>query len=367
MTIAEIITPIEKFAPLAYQESYDNCGLLTGNLNWECSGVLCTLDATETVVLEAKEKGCNLIVAHHPIIFSGLKKITGKNYVEKTIITAIKNDIAIYAIHTNLDNVFTGVNNKIADKIGLINRKILVPKQNMLSKLFVFVPENAAEKVKEAIFNAGAGHISNYSECSFAASGIGTFKGNEYSSPTIGEPMVRSTIPEIKIEVILPTFLQHYVVAKMIEAHPYEEVAYDIVNLNNTYQNVGSGIIGDLELGVEEINFLNFLKKQFGLKVIKHTKLLDKPIKKVALCGGSGSFLIKNVIAAKADIYITADIKYHEFFDADNKILIADIGHWESEQFTPDLLMEILKANFPTFAILKSEVDTNPIAYFFGE
>jgi dinuclear metal center YbgI/SA1388 family protein len=364
MTIAEIITPLEKFAPLAYQESYDNCGLLTGNANWVCSGVLCTLDVTEAVVFEAKEKGCNLIVAHHPIIFGGLKKITGKNHVEKTVIAAIKNDIAIYAIHTNLDNVIAGVNNKIADKLGLINRKILAPKQNLLSKLFVFVPENDAEKVKEAIFYAGGGHIANYSECSFSSQGIGTFKGDEGTNPTIGKPMIRSTIPEVKIEVILPNYLQHYVVAKMIEAHPYEEVAYDIVPLANNYQTVGSGLIGELELGIDEMEFLKLLKKQFGLQVIKHTKLLGKTIKKIALCGGSGSFLTKNAIAAKAEIYITADIKYHEFFDAENKIVVADIGHWESEQFTVELLMEILQSNSPTFAVLKSGVNTNPVEYF---
>ena len=366
MTIAEIITPLEKLAPLAYQESYDNCGLLTGNSNWECSGVLCTLDVTEAVVLEAKEKGCNLIVAHHPIIFSGLKKITGKNYVEQTVIAAIKNDIAIYAIHTNLDNVIAGVNNKIADKIGLINRQILAPKQNLSSKLFVFVPENDAEKVKEAIFSAGGGHIANYSECSFSSRGTGTFKGNENSNPTIGNPLVRSTISEIKVEVILPNYLLNYVVAKMIEAHPYEEVAYDIISLNNQYQQVGSGITGELESGIEELEFLTLLKKQFKLKVIKHTKLLNKPIKKVALCGGSGSFLMKNAIAAKADIYITSDIKYHEFFDAESKIVVADIGHWESEQFTVELLMEILQSKSPTFAVLKSGVNTNPVEYFVG-
>ncbi len=366
MTIAEIITPLEKLAPLAYQESYDNCGLLTGNSNWECSGVLCTLDVIEAVVLEAKEKGCNLIVAHHPIIFSGLKKITGKNYVEQTVIAAIKNDIAIYAIHTNLDNVIAGVNNKIADKIGLINRQILAPKQNLLSKLFVFVPENDAEKVKEAIFNAGGGHIANYSECSFSSQGIGTFKGNENSDPTIGEPLVRSTISEIKVEVILPNYLLNYVVAKMIEAHPYEEVAYDIISLNNSYQTVGSGLVGELELGIEELDFFSLLKKQFNLTIIKHTKLLNKPIKKVALCGGAGSFLTKNAIAAKADIYITSDIKYHEFFDAEGKIVIADIGHWESEQFTVELLMEILQSKSPTFAVLKSGVNTNPVEYFVG-
>ena len=366
MTIAEIITPLEKFAPTFYQESYDNCGLLTGSSNWICNGVLCTLDATEAVVLEAKEKGCNLIVAHHPIIFSGLKKIIGKNYVEQTIITAIKNDIAIYAIHTNLDNVLAGVNNKIADKLNLINRKILAPKQNLLSKLIVFAPENAVEKVKAAIFSAGGGDIANYSECSFSTQGIGTFKGNENSNPIIGEPLIRSVINEIKIEIILPNYLQHYVVSKMIEAHPYEEVAYDIVPLNNTYQTVGSGIIGEVELEISELEFMNLLKKQFNLQVIKHTTLLNKSIKKIALCGGAGSFLIKNAIAEKADIYITSDIKYHEFFDAENKIIVADIGHWESEQFTVELLEEVVKAKFPTFAVLKSGVKTNPIEYFIG-
>ena len=366
MTIAEIITPLEKFAPTFYQESYDNCGLLTGSSNWICNGVLCTLDATEAVVLEAKEKGCNLIVAHHPIIFSGLKKIIGKNYVEQTIITAIKNDIAIYAIHTNLDNVLAGVNNKIADKLNLINRKILAPKQNLLSKLIVFAPENAVEKVKAAIFSAGGGDIANYSECSFSTQGIGTFKGNENSNPIIGEPLIRSVINEIKIEIILPNYLQHYVVSKMIEAHPYEEVAYDIVPLNNTYQTVGSGIVGEVELEISELEFMNLLKKQFNLQVIKHTTLLNKSIKKIALCGGAGSFLIKNAIAEKADIYITSDIKYHEFFDAENKIIVADIGHWESEQFTVELLEEVIKAKFPTFAVLKSGVKTNPIEYFIG-
>jgi dinuclear metal center YbgI/SA1388 family protein len=366
MKIADIITSLEQLAPLAYQESYDNCGLLTGNSNWECKGILCTLDTTEAVVLEAKAKGCNFIVAHHPIIFNGLKKITGKNYVEQTIITAIKNDIAIYAIHTNLDNILLGVNHKIADKLGLINRKILAPKQNILTKLIVFVPENEAEKVKEAIFSAGGGHIGNYSECSFSTKGIGCFKGDENSNPVVGKPMIRSSISEIKIEVILPNHLQHFVVAKMIESHPYEEVAYDIVSLNNANQTIGSGIIGELELEMSELEFLNMLKNQFNLKIIKHTTLLNKPVKKIALCGGAGSFLTKNAIAAKADIYITSDIKYHEFFDAENKIVLADIGHWESEQYTIELLADILMANSPTFAILKSEVNTNPVEIFIG-
>lgn len=364
MIIADIIKHLESIAPTAYQESYDNAGLLTGNSNWVCTGVLCTLDSTEDVVLEAKEKNINLIVAHHPIVFGGLKKINGKNYVEQTIIAAIKNDIAIYAIHTNLDNVIAGVNNKIADKLGLVNRKILAPKQNQLSKLVVFSPNADAEKIKDTIFFAGGGNIANYSECSFSTVGIGTFKGNETSNPTIGKPLVRSSVDETKIEVILPNHLIQFVVTKMLEVHPYEEVAYDIVPLSNHYQQVGSGLVGNLETEMEEKAFLHRLKQQFNLQIIKHTKLLGKPIKNIAICGGAGSFLTKAAITAKADVYITSDIKYHEFFDAESKIVVADIGHWESEQFTIELLMEIIQLKFPTFAVLKSEVNTNPVRYF---
>ena len=364
MLILDIIQTLESFAPLAYQEPYDNSGLLTGNKNATCTGVLCTLDVTVDVIEEAKLKNCNLIVAHHPIIFNGLKKITGSNYVEQTIISAIKNDIAIYACHTNLDNVFHGVNHKIADRLGLINRKILQPKTNILSKLFVFVPKNAVEKVQKAMFNAGAGEIANYSECSFNTVGFGTFTGNENSNPTIGKPLVQETVEEVKIEVIFPSYLQNSIVEQMKLAHPYEEVAYDIIPLSNQNQEVGSGMIGELPKPMAETDFLSFVKNQFNLKVVKHTPLLNKVLKTVAFCGGSGSFLIKNAIAAQADIYISSDIKYHEFFDAEKRIVVADIGHWESEQFTIELLIEIIRAKTPTFAVLKSEVNTNPISYF---
>jgi dinuclear metal center YbgI/SA1388 family protein len=364
MTIAETIIPLEKFAPQAYQESYDNCGLITGNAQWHCNGVIVSLDVTVDVVEEAIEKKCNLIVAHHPIIFSGLKKITGKNYVEQTIIKAIKNDIAIYAIHTNLDNVIAGVNKKMAEKIGLINTQILVPKNNLLSKLIVFVPETHAEIVRNSMFEYGAGNISNYSECSFNTIGFGTFKGNDLSNPFLGEKNKRSEEGEIKIEVIFPNYLQNIIVNKMKNAHPYEEVAYDIIPLANDYQQVGSGMIGELEHEISETDFLHLLKKHFNLTAIKHTAFINKKIKKVALCGGSGSFLTKNAIAAQADVYVTSDIKYHEFFDAENKILLTDIGHFESEQFTIDLIVDILQTNSPTFALLKTGVNTNPVKVF---
>ena len=364
MKIAEVIQLLERTAPPAYQESYDNAGLLTGSPAWDCTGIICTLDVTEEVINEARQKKCNLVVAHHPIIFSGLKKITGRNYVERTIIAAIKNDIAIYAIHTNLDNVIQGVNNKIADKLGLINRSILAPKTWQLMKLYTFVPIEQAERVRAAIFEAGGGNIGNYSEVSFNAEGLGTFKGNASANPFVGEPGVRHGEKEIKIEVIFPAYMQKGIVAALLKSHPYEEVAYNLVNLANQYAQVGSGLVGYLPSPVAEEHFLQQVKLAFGLKVIKHTALLGKPISKVALCGGAGSFLTGNAIASDAGIYITSDVKYHEFFDADSQLVLADIGHWESEQFTTDLLFDILQSKFPTFAVLKTEVKTNPVSYF---
>ena len=366
MQIIDIIQVLESKAPLSLQESYDNAGLLTGNPNWNCTGILCTLDTTEEVVWEAKNKGYNLVVAHHPIIFGGLKKINGKNYIERTVIAAIKNDIAIYAIHTNLDNTIDGVNNRIADQIGLINRQILLPKMGQLMKLFTFAPIAEAEKLRSALFAAGAGNIGEYSEVSFSNDGQGTFKGSYKTTPFVGKPGKLHKEKETKIEVIFPAYLQASLIKALLKAHPYEEVAYGIVSLANDYQSVGSGLVGELPEPLDETGFLYMLKTSFELSVIRHTPLLGKKVKKVALCGGSGSFLIGKAIEAGADIYISADIKYHEFFDANNRLVIADIGHWESEQFTTDLLIEILQTKFPTFAVLKSGVKTNPVNYFLG-
>ncbi len=364
MKIKEIISYLEQSAPPQYQEHYDNAGLITGQSSWECKGALICLDATEEVVNEAKDRNCNLVIAHHPIIFKGLKKINGKNYVERTIINAIKNDIAIYAIHTNLDNMISGVSGKMAGLLGLQNQQVLSPKENTLKKLFTFIPKDHITEVRQALFDAGAGHIGNYSECSFNSSGLGTYKAGEGADPFKGEKGKLHEEQEMKVEVIFPFYLQQQVVKALINAHPYEEVAYDIVNLSNNYPMVGSGILGTLPEPVDAIEFLKLLKKTFQVPVIRHTELLDKPVQKVALCGGAGSFLIPTAIAMEADIYITGDVKYHEFFDADKKIIIADIGHYESEQFTINLLHELLELKFPNFAVLKTEVNTNPLRYF---
>ena len=364
MKIAAIIAHLESIAHPSLQEDYDNAGLSTGRPEWDCTGAIICLDATEEVIKEAIQKKCNLVIAHHPIVFRGLKKITGKNYVEQTIITAIKNDIAVYAIHTNLDNVQQGVNGMIAARLGLINTHILAPKAGLLKKLFVFVPLQQAGQVRNAIFEAGAGHIGNYSECSFNTRGTGSFTAGEGAHPFIGQVGKRQQEEEIKIETIFPAWLQNKVVAAVKAAHPYEEPAFDLLPLHNEHAATGAGMVGELPAPLPEKDFLLQIRDVFEVPVVRHTPLTGRMVQKVAVCGGAGSFLISNAIDAGVDFYITADMKYHEFFDANGHLVIADVGHYESEQFTITLLAGFLREKFPTFAALKTAVKTNPVNYF---
>jgi dinuclear metal center YbgI/SA1388 family protein len=363
MIIKDIANYIEEIAPLKFAEDFDNVGLLVGNYNTKVSGVLVTLDTLENVVDEAIETNCNLIVSFHPIIFSGLKKINGNNYVERVILKAIKNDIAIYAMHTALDNSNVGVNAKICEVLGLINNKVLIPKKGMLKKLTTYVPKDDAEKLRKSLFKSGAGNIGNYDNCSFNTEGYGTYRGNENSNPVKGEKGSVHSENETFISVIFEKHLEGKILKSLFENHPYEEVPYDIVSLENSHQNVGMGMIGELKEEMDEKSFFNFLKKTMNTACIRHSKLLEKPIKKVAVLGGSGSFAIGNAIQANADVYITADIKYHEFYKAENKLVIADIGHYESEQFTKNLLVEFLTKKMPNFAVVLSKKNTNPIYY----
>ncbi len=364
MKISAIISYLESLAHPSLQETYDNAGLIIGDPLRECSGILVALDSTDEVIKEAVAKRCNLVVAHHPIIFSGLKKINGKSYVERAVITAIRNDISVYAIHTNLDNVITGVNGRIAAMLGLKDITVLSEKQDTLKKLYTFVPETHADNVRNAIFAAGAGYIGNYSECSFNTAGTGTFKGEEGTNPYVGQRGHRHQESEWRIETVFPAYLESKIIAALLDAHPYEEVAYDVLNLSNTHTGTGSGLIGYLPAPVDEINFLTRLKEVFSTPVIRHTELTGRPVERVAVCGGAGSFLISKALALRADFYITADVKYHEFFDANDGLVIADIGHYESERFTINLLQEILEQKFPNFAVRKTEVETNPVHYF---
>ncbi|MDH4057948.1 MAG: Nif3-like dinuclear metal center hexameric protein [Cyclobacteriaceae bacterium] len=363
MKVSEITNYLETIAPRAYQESYDNSGLLTGSPSQEITGVMITLDCIEEVVDEAIATKSNLIIAHHPILFKGLKKLTGSNYVERTIIKAIQNNIAIYALHTNLDNVHVGVNKKIAEKLGLKNVQILAPKANTLTKLVTFIPTEATEKVMKALHNAGAGEIGNYKNCSFQSEGTGTFMPNEIAKPTSGQANKQEVVKEIRAEVIFPSYQEAQVVSALKTTHPYEEVAYFLTSLSNENQEVGAGMVGDLEKPITPLEFLKQVKKSMGLTVIRHTQLLDSQVMKVAICGGSGSFLLPQAIRSGAQAFVTSDFKYHDFFDADKQILVADIGHYESEIFTKELIGDILREKFPTFALNFSGTITNPVRY----
>jgi len=363
MTVGDITGYLESLAPAGYQESYDNAGLITGNFESSVTSALITLDVTEAVVDEAIEKGCGLIISHHPILFKGLKRLNGNNFVERCRIKAIKNDIAIFASHTNLDSIIGGVNSKIGEKIGLKNMHILSPTKELLLKLVTFIPEDHLEDVREAVFAAGAGHIGKYDKCSYNLSGSGTFRAGEEADPYVGSPGEFHTEKEVRFETILPKHLKNQVVKALIDSHPYEEVAYDLYALDNEMGNVGSGMIGELAEPMAEDKFMSHLAEVFDCKVIKHTDLLGKNIRKVAVCGGSGSFLLPKAIACRADVFVTADFKYHDFFDAENKIVIADIGHYESEQYTKELFHEILIKKFPNFALRLSTIKTNPVYY----
>ncbi|WP_339901244.1 Nif3-like dinuclear metal center hexameric protein [uncultured Cyclobacterium sp.] len=361
--IKDIITYLENLAPTAYQESYDNAGLIVGDAQEEVKGIICSLDVTEKVVQEAIEKKCNLIVAHHPIVFGGLKQLTGKNYVERTVIAAIKNDIAIYAIHTNLDAVSQGVNRKIAEKIGLLNPQILAPKKGLVTKLTTFIPKGEEDAVLNELFAAGAGNIGNYSNCSFKSEGTGSFLPKEAADPTIGEKGKLSSVEETRVELIFPSHLENKIIHTLKMAHPYEEVAYYLQVLENKNQDVGSGMIGRLPNPMEGKEFLLHLKSSMNLKVLKHTAISNKKVEKIAVCGGAGVFLLNQAKRSGADVFITSDIKYHEFFDAENSILLTDIGHYESEIYTKELLKDILSRKFSNIATYLTNVITNPISY----
>lgn len=364
MKVKDVLEVLERWAPPVLQEDYDNCGLQVGDPTATVKCALITLDCTPAVVREAARNGCNLIITHHPPIFKGLKSITGRNEVERTVLEAVRADVAIYAIHTNLDNVLGGVNGEIAARLGLQSVRVLDSKPALLFKLAVFVPMAHADAVRNAMFGAGAGVIGAYDLCSFNVQGTGTFRAGEGTDPFVGERGTLHQEQEMRIEVACTAPVVQAVVAAMQKAHPYEEVAYDLVPLHNLHPGIGSGLLGRFPQAVPEVEFLERLKQAFGTPVIRHTALLGKAVQQVALCGGSGAFLIGKAMAAGADAYVTGDVKYHEFFQPGNRLLLADIGHFESEQFTPALIQRHLARILPTFATRLSETGTNPIHYF---
>ncbi|MEC3905470.1 Nif3-like dinuclear metal center hexameric protein [Tamlana sp. 2201CG12-4] len=364
MIVQDVIDHLEVLAPLAYAEDFDNVGLLVGSKKQNVTGVLVTLDTLEAVVDEAISKNCNLIVSFHPIIFKGLKKLTGKSYVERVVMKAIKHDIAIYSMHTALDNALQGVNHMICSQLELTNKRILIPQSETIKKLTTYAPQKEAEDLRIALFAAGAGSIGNYNDCSFNVDGVGTFNGNEASNPTKGKKGSIHKEAETKITVTFSKHLETNILQALFKNHSYEEVAYEVTTIENKNQNIGMGMIGELTKSMDESSFLNYVKNKMKTDCIRHTSFLNKKIKKVAVLGGSGSFAINAAKAAGADVFITADLKYHDFFTAEDSILLADIGHYESEQFTKNLLVAYLTKKITNFAIILSKTNTNPVKYF---
>ncbi|WP_248723725.1 Nif3-like dinuclear metal center hexameric protein [Seonamhaeicola sp. ML3] len=364
MIIQDVIDHLEELAPLAYAEDFDNVGLLVGDKKEKLTGILVTLDTLEAVVDEAITNNCNLIISFHPIIFKGLKKITGKTYVERVILKAIKHGIAIYAIHTALDNAIQGVNAMICNKLGLKNKNILIPQGGTIKKLTTYVPKHEAEQLRKALFAAGAGNIGNYSNCSFNTDGLGTYQGNEDSNPTIGEKGKTHEEEETQVSVIFAKHLESNIIKTLIKTHSYEEVAYEVFTIENRNKDIGMGMIGELNTPMTEEDFLAFLKSTMKTGCIRHSSFLNKEVKKVAVLGGSGSFAINAAKANGADAFVTADLKYHDFFMAENSILLADIGHYESEQYTKNLIVQYLTKKITNFAVVLSNTNTNPVKYF---
>ena len=364
ITVQDVVNFLQELAPFQLQESYDNSGLIAGDPGDEVRGILVSLDCTEEILAEAVEKGYNVVVTHHPILFKPIKSLTGKNYVERTIIQAIRQRINLIAVHTNLDKVIHGVNARIAQKLGLNNLRILSPEKGSLLKLVTFVPESHQGQVLNALHGAGAGNIGQYDHCSFVSTGTGTFRPLDNANPFLGKKGQLEQAQEARIEVILPKYLKSAVLEALKTSHPYEEVAYYLQELENLNQDIGSGMVGDLPKPMEHLDFLKMLKINMKCSSIRHTKSIGPTVSKVAICGGSGSFLLQEAIRSGAEVFVSADFKYHEFFDSDGKIMIADIGHYESEQFTGELLTEVLTQKFTTFASIFSKIVTNPISYF---
>ena len=361
--IKDIANALEMFAPLPLQEGYDNAGLQVGLTEAEVTGVLLCLDVTENVVDEAVASGCNLIVSHHPLIFSPLKKITGRNYVERCVIKALKNGIAIYSAHTNIDSAKGGVNYRIAEILGLQNVRILVPKENSLLKLSVYVPTSHADVVREALFAAGCGNIGNYGSCSYNVNGFGTFKAADGCNPFCGKIGELHREEEVRIDTVMPVYMKDKAVASLLSVHPYEEPAYDIFPLNNSWDGAGLGVVGDLPCEYGEEEFLKEVKSKFKVGCVQHTPFTGKKVKRVALCGGSGASFVRDAVSAGAQVYITGEARYHDLFNHEGKILVAVIGHYESEQYTMDIFKEIINNAYPAVEVRKTTIDTNPVNY----
>lgn len=363
MKIKDILHQIEQLAPIPLQEGFDNSGVQVGDVNQEAKAALVCIDVTEAVLDEAIALGCNLVISHHPLAFKPFKSLTGKNYIERCVMKACKHDIVVYAAHTNLDNAIGGINYYLARMLNLQHVRILDPQQSKLLKLVTFVPDTHAAIVRSALFNAGAGSIGAYDSCSYNTNGEGTFRAGEDSNPFCGLKGEVHTEPEVRIEVVLPLFKQQEVLQALIAVHPYEEPAYDFYALQNLWSQAGSGVVGTLPEEMEEEDFLYMLKDVFHLTSIMHSKLRGKSIRDVALCSGAGAFLVSKAIGYGADVFITGESKYNDYYDVEDRILLATVGHYESEIYTKNIFFDIISEKYSNFAVYMSGFDVNPVNY----
>ncbi len=362
--IKDLIDVLDQIAPFSLQEDYDNSGLQLGDPWKEIHRALVCLDVTPEVVEEAAKTGCDVIISHHPVLFKGIKKLTGGHYTEIVIVEAIKKDIAILAVHTNLDAVLDGVNHKLAAIVGLKNLQVLDPMPGVLKKLVTFCPVKHADTLRAGLFEAGAGHIGNYDSCSYNTEGYGTFRAGNTANPFVGKAHELHVESEIRIETMFPSYLEKAVIGALMAHHPYEEVAYDIYRLDNVFARAGSGIVGSFDVPLSEDMFLDLLKVKLHIPCVKHTPMTGKMVRKVALCGGAGGFLADKVIFSDCDAFVTSEIKYNQFMDATGRLLLVDAGHYETEQFTKELLADVIQKKLINFAVLISKVNTNPVCYY---
>lgn len=363
MKILDVIKYLDQLIPAGYQESYDNCGLQVGDTSAEITGALISLDLTEAVVDEAVETRSNLIVTHHPFIFGGLKHIDADSPAGRIIYKLIRNGIAVYSAHTSLDKLSNGVSAQLAKRLGLCNLRILAPDSDSLKQLVVYCPKEQSQQLKDALYAAGAGNIGNYRHCSYSVNGTGTFEPLQGANPFVGTVGSETYTSEERIEMVYPKAFENKIVSALKANHPYETPAYSLIPLSNANPDVGLGIVGELPEDVEIETFIETVKQTVGIPVVRHSELCRKKVRTVALCGGAGAEFIGTAVAQNADIYLTSDIKYHDFQKATGHIVLADIGHYESEQFAKEFFYDKLSEKFRIFAIRIAKTETNFVGY----
>lgn len=364
LPLKTLLAGLEQWVPFVWQENYDNAGLILGDPNQQIRKALVCFDVTPEVVDEAVRNEADLILSHHPAIFKGIKRINPASRLGYMLKQSLCHDIAWCALHTNLDNTLSGVNSWLCEHLGLQEVRPLVPLQGIYGKLQVYVPEAYAEKLRQALAEAGCGAGTKYDTCSYTSRGEGRFRAGSQAHPFTGRIGELHCEAECKIECLYPLHKTRQVLDVLRTNHPYEEPAFDLLPLQNEAVEQGAGAIGILPETMQERELLDKLKELTGVHCIRHSGFQGRRIKKIALCGGSGGSFIANACGQKADVYITGDLKYHDFTDTEPGTWLVDIGHFESEKFAMELIFRFIRKNFPNFAVSISEQAKNPVSFY---